>query len=184
MAADTESVNKLRIVSELPPSVQSPYDEWGPDAIPGERSVRLCSRARCVGVAGHRRAGAGPHLGIRGSSLIQRLPSAALDAIDDAETLHASVVVHSYALAEFAVADRLPMDPRSFGGIEDWGAPATHGERSRLDRGEGRPSWGSRDRRDTERLCARSRTLDAAAGTRLLVAGPGAQQCQRALASH
>jgi hypothetical protein len=45
-----------------------------------------------------------------------------IDALDDAETLHASVLVHSYALAESAVADRLTIDPRSCGGIEDWGA--------------------------------------------------------------
>jgi hypothetical protein len=45
-----------------------------------------------------------------------------IDAVDDAETLHASVLVHSYALAECAAGDRLTIDPRSCGGIEDWGA--------------------------------------------------------------
>jgi hypothetical protein len=30
--------------------------------------------------------------------------------------------VHSYALAEAAAAAQLAMDPRSFRGIEDWGA--------------------------------------------------------------
>jgi hypothetical protein len=44
-----------------------------------------------------------------------------IDAIDDAETLHGSVLVHSYALAESAAAEKLE-DHRSFGGIEDWGA--------------------------------------------------------------
>ena len=45
-----------------------------------------------------------------------------IDAIDDAETLHASVLLHSYALAETAAANRLAMNSRTFGGIEDWGA--------------------------------------------------------------
>jgi hypothetical protein len=44
-----------------------------------------------------------------------------IDAVEDAETLHGSVLVHSYALAEPAAAARLSIDPRSFGGIEDWG---------------------------------------------------------------
>jgi hypothetical protein len=45
-----------------------------------------------------------------------------IEAVDDAETLHGSVLVHSYALAEAAAAAQLAMDPRSFRGIEDWGA--------------------------------------------------------------
>ena len=45
-----------------------------------------------------------------------------IDAIDDAETLHASVLLHSYALAEAAAANRLAMNSRTFGGIEEWGA--------------------------------------------------------------
>src|SRR4051794_15566481 len=35
--------------------------------------------------------------------------------------LFASVLIHSYALAETAAADRLGGDARDFGGIEDWG---------------------------------------------------------------
>ena len=33
----------------------------------------------------------------------------------------ASVLIHSYALAEWAAADRLETDARTFDGIEDWG---------------------------------------------------------------
>ena len=36
--------------------------------------------------------------------------------------LLASVLIHSYALAEDAAAERLGGDARDFGGIEDWGA--------------------------------------------------------------
>ena len=45
-----------------------------------------------------------------------------LDAVRDEETLFASVLIHSYALAESAAAERLGGDARDFGGIEDWGA--------------------------------------------------------------
>jgi hypothetical protein len=41
--------------------------------------------------------------------------------VRDEETLFASVLIHSYALAESAAAVRLEGDPRDFGGIEDWG---------------------------------------------------------------
>jgi hypothetical protein len=44
-----------------------------------------------------------------------------LGAIRDEEPLLASVLIHSYALAETAAAQRLGGDARDFGGIEDWG---------------------------------------------------------------
>jgi hypothetical protein len=44
-----------------------------------------------------------------------------LDAVRDEETLLASVLIHSFALAENAAAERLGGDARDFGGIEDWG---------------------------------------------------------------
>lgn len=44
-----------------------------------------------------------------------------LDAVRDEEMLFASVLIHSYALAETAAAERLGSDVRDFGGIEDWG---------------------------------------------------------------
>jgi hypothetical protein len=45
-----------------------------------------------------------------------------LDAVRDEETLLASVLIHSYALAENAAVERLGGDARDFGGIEDWGS--------------------------------------------------------------
>ena len=44
-----------------------------------------------------------------------------LEAVRDEEMLLASVLIHSYALAETAAAERLGGDARDFGGIEDWG---------------------------------------------------------------
>ena len=44
-----------------------------------------------------------------------------LEAVRDEEMLLASVLIHSYALAETAAAERLGSDARDFGGIEDWG---------------------------------------------------------------
>ena len=44
-----------------------------------------------------------------------------LEAVRDEEMLYASVLIHSYALAETAAAERLGSDAREFGGIEDWG---------------------------------------------------------------
>ena len=94
-----------------------------------------------------------------------------IDAIDDAEMLHASVLVHSYALAEAAAANHLAMDARTFGGIEDWGA--------RLLSANGR-DWtdvkgglaGAVETAVVRNAFAHgSRTVDAAARTRLLAAG-------------
>ena len=44
-----------------------------------------------------------------------------LEAVRDEEVLFASVLIHSYALAETAAAERLGEDARDLGGIEDWG---------------------------------------------------------------
>lgn len=44
-----------------------------------------------------------------------------LDAVGDEEILLASVLIHSYVLAEWAASRRLRVDARSFVGIEDWG---------------------------------------------------------------
>jgi hypothetical protein len=54
--------------------------------------------------------------GIYNGALTQHLA-----AVRDEETLFASVLIHSYALAETAAAERLRGDARDFGGIEDWG---------------------------------------------------------------
>jgi hypothetical protein len=45
-----------------------------------------------------------------------------LEAVRDEEMLLASVLIHSYALAETAAAERLSGDAREYGGIGDWGA--------------------------------------------------------------
>lgn len=45
-----------------------------------------------------------------------------LTAVQDDEILFASVLIHSYALAEFAASDRLGVLSRDLAGIEDWGA--------------------------------------------------------------
>ena len=44
-----------------------------------------------------------------------------LEAVRDEEMLLASVLIHSYALAETAAAERLVRDARDFRGIDDWG---------------------------------------------------------------
>jgi len=43
-------------------------------------------------------------------------------AVEDEQTLFASVLIHSYALTESVACDRLGMDPRSSRGIETWAA--------------------------------------------------------------
>jgi hypothetical protein len=44
-----------------------------------------------------------------------------LSAVDDEVTLHASVLIHYYALAEAAACAHLNIESRSAGGIEAWG---------------------------------------------------------------
>lgn len=45
-----------------------------------------------------------------------------LDALAHLATLHSAVLIQSCAVAEAAACDRLGIDPRTAGGIEDWGA--------------------------------------------------------------
>lgn len=45
-----------------------------------------------------------------------------VEAVDDEETLFASVLIHSYALAESVACDLLRLDSRNAGGIEVWGS--------------------------------------------------------------
>jgi hypothetical protein len=165
-------MKRLRVVSEPPLSVQSPFDEWG-------RLTRFLGSAR---LAFARERNLWASLGIDKPEQV-RLSAPAdqprysvdlqrhIDAIDDAETLHASVLVHSYALAESAAANRLEMDPRSFGGIEDWGArllAANGSDRTAVMGGLA----GAVETAVTRNAFAHgSRTLDAAARARLLAAG-------------
>jgi len=44
-----------------------------------------------------------------------------LEAVGDEQTLHASMLVHSYAIAEAAAARKLGVESRALRGIEDWG---------------------------------------------------------------
>lgn len=44
-----------------------------------------------------------------------------VNAVSAEETLFASVLMHTYAIAEAAAADQLGRSSRTFGGIEDWG---------------------------------------------------------------
>lgn len=50
-------------------------------------------------------------------------------AVDDEVTLYASVLIHTYALAESAACRQLAIDSRTAGGIESWGGKllSTHG---------------------------------------------------------
>lgn len=112
-------MEKLRVLSEMPAPANSPYDEWG-------RLTRFLESSR-LAFARERNlwASAGIDEQVRISAPDGHYNVALhkhLDAVDDGETLHGSVLVHSYALAESAAADRLAMDLRSLGGIEDWGA--------------------------------------------------------------
>ena len=117
-SADTQRVRKLRVVSEAPAQANSPWEEWG-------RLTRFLESAR---LAFARERNLWASLGIDEQVRISAADGGYnvavhkhIDAIDDEETLYGSVLVHSYALAESAVATRLAIDPRSLGGIEDWG---------------------------------------------------------------
>lgn len=44
-----------------------------------------------------------------------------LDSLADLDALRAAVLIQSYAVAEAAACDRLGLDQRTAGGVEDWG---------------------------------------------------------------
>jgi hypothetical protein len=165
-------VDKLRVVSEAPVSANSPYDEWGRLtrflesarlAFARERSLWASlgidepEQVRISAPAGHGRYSVGLHQHI--------------DAVDDAETLHGSVLVHSYALAESAVADRLAMDSRLLGGIEDWGARLLNANGRDWSDVKGGLAGAVEVAVARNAFAHGSRTLDVAARTRLLAAG-------------
>lgn len=171
-AADTDRVNKLHVVLEAPPSAQPPFDEWG-------RLTRFLESGR---LAFARERNLWASLGIdkpekvrisapedqaRYSVTLQKH----IDAIDDVEVLHASVLVHSYALAEFAAADRLGMEPRTFRGIEDWGARLLIANGRDWTDVEGGLAGAVETTVVRNAFAHGSRTLDAEARTRLLRAG-------------
>jgi hypothetical protein len=109
------------------PTVPSPadftFDEWG-------RITRFLESARLafarernlwtsleLDAPGDVRVSTPVHQGRYKVKLEQHLA-----AVSDEETLYASVLLHSYALAEAAAGEKLGVEVRSFGGIEDWGS--------------------------------------------------------------
>ena len=44
-----------------------------------------------------------------------------VEAVNDEQTLYASVLIHSYAIAEAGAATKLDADQRTLGCVEDWG---------------------------------------------------------------
>ena len=113
----------IRVTTDPPRALVSPYAEWG-------RLTRFLESAR-LAFAREQELWASmvirdqENVRISGAAPAERFEipvKAHIDAVTDAETLHASILVHSYALAECAAADRLALDARNFGGIEDWGA--------------------------------------------------------------
>jgi hypothetical protein len=116
-------VEATRALSDVPGPVVSPFAEW-------DRLTRFLESAR---VAFARERMIWESLGIDDSAevtIASSEPQASyvvgvgqhLAAVGDAEMLHASVLIHSYALAEATAARRLGADARTFNGIEDWGA--------------------------------------------------------------
>ncbi len=109
-------------MSAAPAPVPSPFDEWG-------RITRFLESAR---VAFARERTLWSTLGIAHPGEVEISAAAAsrryrvrleqhLAAVDDHQMLHASVLVHSYAVAEAAAGERLGVDPRALGPVEEWG---------------------------------------------------------------
>lgn len=102
----------------MPGPAGSPWEEW-------DRLTRFLESARIAFArerdhwASTRNEGAAHGRILAPEGHYKVTPPRHIDAIDDAETLHGSVLVHSYALAESAAAEKLE-DHRSLGGIEDW----------------------------------------------------------------
>lgn len=112
-------MEKLGDVSEVLAPAGSLWDEW-------LRLTRFLESAR-LAFAHERHSWSSPRVMNQGVRISSREGHDSvplhkhLDAIDDAETLHGSILVLSYTLAHTAAADRLRTPPRSLGGIEDWG---------------------------------------------------------------
>jgi hypothetical protein len=163
-------VERLRVVSEVPVAAGSPWDEWG-------RLTRFLESAR-IAFARERDLWTSPSIEGTEQGRISApeghykvTPGRHIDAIDDAETLHGSVLVHSYALAESAAAEKLAMDPRSFGGIEDWGARLLDANGRDWSDVKGGLAGAVEVAVARNAFAHGSRTIDASARTRLLTAG-------------
>ncbi len=149
------------------------YAEW-------DRLTRFLESAR---VAFAREQQLWDTLGIRDPKLVESAAPASqgreyrvelgehVDALANPDVLYASVLIHSYALAESAAAEKLEVEQRRLSGIEDWG--------TRLLAAVGR-DWsavkgGLRGAVEVavlrNELAHGSRTLDAQAANRLSAAG-------------
>jgi hypothetical protein len=110
-----------RVLSAVPTPMASVHDEWDrlTRFLESARFAFVRERAYWDGVVdpAQVRVESTAHQASYRVSLAEHLA-----AVDDAEMLHASVLIHSYALAESAAAARLAADARTFAGIEDWGA--------------------------------------------------------------
>ena len=97
------------MVSDMPGPAGSPWDEW-------DRLTRFLESANIAfarerdywASTGIESAAQGRISAAEGHYEVTRRSH--VDAIDDGETLHGSVLVHSYALAEAAAAEKLAMD--------------------------------------------------------------------------
>ena len=94
-----------------------------------------------------------------------------IDAVEDAQTLHGSVLVHSYALAEATAIGRLGIDSRSHRGIEDWGARLLQSTGSDWSMVKGGLAGAVEVAVVRNAFAHGSRTFDEAAAARLLAAG-------------
>jgi hypothetical protein len=132
-SSDEAIVGERRWQSVHPPDVAQPNRsderELAPVWVEWRRLTRFLESAR---LAFARECNLWTSLELRSSDAVKLLAATAygtyraslkehLDAVRDEETLLASVLIHSYALAENAAGERLGGEPRDFGGIEDWG---------------------------------------------------------------
>ena len=155
----------------------SPFDEWG-------RLTRFLESARLafarernmwaslgIDEPEHVRISAPADQGRYKVALKQHI-----DAVNDAETLHGTVLVHTYALAESAAAERLAMDARSFGGIEDSGARLLTASSRSWSEVNGGLAGAVEVAVVRNAFAHGSREIDSAAETQLLAAGASPRQ--------
>jgi hypothetical protein len=94
-----------------------------------------------------------------------------LAAVRDDEILFASVLIHSYALAEFAACDRVGVASRDMGGIEDWGSRLLTSTGKRWDDVSGQKAGAIEVAVVRNALAHGSRTIDESAAARLAAVG-------------
>ncbi|MDX6678358.1 MAG: hypothetical protein QOE31_2410 [Solirubrobacteraceae bacterium] len=94
-----------------------------------------------------------------------------LAAIQDDETLFASVLIHSYALTEFAASDRLKVASRDLGGIENWGGRLLETTKKDWTDVKGQKAGAVEVAVVRNALAHGSRTIDEVAAARLATVG-------------